>query len=38
MKLLQNGWGYVPQLPDQYTILPGSQHGLRDKASVETRS
>ena len=26
MKLFQNGGDYVPQLPDQYTILPGSQH------------
>ena len=28
MKLLQNGRDYVPQLPDQYTILSGSQHGF----------
>ena len=27
MKLPQNGRDYVPQLPDQYTILSGSQHG-----------
>lgn len=27
MKLFQSGRDYVPQLPDQYTILPGSQHG-----------
>jgi len=27
MKLLQNGRDYVPQLPGQYTIPPGSQYG-----------